>query len=89
MALGSADINVPADPSSDIQHKKTELFDTINNAWTTVEEYPFATEYLARYSVTFIKDAFYVTGGKTEDFGDSNTIARLENTNWTWSKAQD
>ena len=87
LALGSADVNIPADPSSDVQHKKTELYDTIANSWTTITEYPFSTKNIYRYSVTFIKDAFYVFGGKTESWTDSNAIVRLDNAIWSWSKA--
>ena len=47
------------------------------------------TNFVLIISLTFIKDAFYFIGDKTGDWTGSHTIARLDNTNWSLSKAGD
>lgn len=89
MALGSADYFIPHKQLADVPNRNAEVFDTLSDSWIQISDYPFSKEFICRFSVIFLQDAFYIIGGLSDEAKFTNTIARLDNLDWTWSQAKD
>ena len=65
---------------------KAEVYDFGMDDWTTVQDYPYAAEYVVEYDMVYVPatSAYYVIGG----FADEQTVSTIAMfKNGAWSEA--
>ena len=65
-------------------HKKAEQFNVDKDMWTSIQEYPYANEYIIYAPIVNHRGAFYVFGGFSGV--REQTIGRLDPSSGTWSR---
>ena len=80
MAVGSAP---SVSGGSMTKHLKTEMYLPERGIWQDLNDYPFATTFISRYSIIYSRGGYILFGGY--DSSHRDIVARLGDVTYGWS----